>query len=126
MKVVSIAAYTGAAVLIALGVAMAATNPSRVEYEDYATGRLSEYLKEQGCSKTPNLLDNLIKFNCAKLIDSANPQIKQIVKASTQKHDYLLFSVYHTELQINSLIPSYKFETVAALDNFFTYKAEKQ
>ncbi|MGB3636949.1 MAG: DUF4359 domain-containing protein [Rivularia sp. (in: cyanobacteria)] len=126
MKVVSIAAYAGAAALIALGVAMVGTNPSRVEYEEYATQRLGEYLKEQGCSKTPNLLDNLIKFNCAKLIDSASPQIKQIVKASSQQHDYFLFSVYHTELQISPFIPSYKFETVAALDNFFTYKAEKK
>ncbi len=126
MKIVSIVAYAGVATLIALGVAMTGTNPSRAEYEEYATQRLSQYLKEQGCSKTPNLLDSLINFNCAKLIDSVNPQIKQIVKASTQKHDYLLFSVYHTDLQINSLIPSYKFETVAALDNFFTYKAQKE
>ena len=126
MKVVSIAAYAGAAVLIALGVAMVGTNPSQAEYEEYATQRLSGYLKEQGCSKTPNLLDNLIKFNCAKLIDSASPQIKQIIKTSTQQQDYILFSVYSTNLQINSLIPSYKFETVAALDNFFTYKAEKE
>ncbi|MGB7378663.1 MAG: DUF4359 domain-containing protein, partial [Rivularia sp. (in: cyanobacteria)] len=66
------------------------------------------------------------KFNCAKFIDSASPQIQQIVKASSQQHDYLLFSVYHTELQISPFIPSYKFETVGALDNFFTYKAEKQ
>ncbi len=126
MKIVSIVAYAGAAALAALGVAMASTNPSRIEYEEYATQRLSGYLKEQGCSKTPNILENLIKFNCAKLIDSASPQIKQVINASTKKQDYLLFSVYSTDLQINSLIPSYKFETVAALDNFFTYKAEKE
>ncbi|MGB3653428.1 MAG: DUF4359 domain-containing protein [Rivularia sp. (in: cyanobacteria)] len=126
MKIVSIVAYAGTAALVALGVAMASTNPSRIEYEEYATLRLSRYLKEQGCSKTPNILDNLIKFNCAKLIDSASPQIKQVINASTKKQDYLLFSVYSTDLQINSLIPSYKFETVAALDNFFTYKAEKE
>ncbi len=126
MKIVSIVAYAGTAALVALGVAMASTNPSRIEYEEYATQRLSGYLKEQGCSKTPNILDNLIKFNCAKLIDSASPQIKQVINASTKKQDYLLFSVYSTDLQINSLIPSYKFETVAALDNFFTYKAEKE
>ena len=126
MKIVSIVAYAGAAALVVLGVAMASTNPSRIEYEEYATQRLSGYLKEQGCSKTPNILDNLIKFNCAKLIDSASPQIKQVINASTKKQDYLLFSVYSTDLQINSLIPSYKFETVAALDNFFTYKAEKE
>jgi hypothetical protein len=126
MKIVSIVAYAGAAALVALGVAMASTNPSRIEYEEYATQRLSGYLKEQGCTKTPKLLDNLIKFNCTKLIESASPQIKQVIKASTQKQDYLLFSVYTTDLQISSLIPSYKFETVGAFDNFFTYKAQKQ
>ncbi|MEA5596799.1 DUF4359 domain-containing protein [Rivularia sp. UHCC 0363] len=126
MKIVSIVAYAGTAALIALGIAMASTNPSRTEYEEYAAQRLNEYIKEQGCSKTPKLLDNLIKFDCKKLIDSFNPQIKQVINASTQQHDYLLFSVYETDLQINSLIPSYKFETVAAFDNFFTYKAEKQ
>lgn len=126
MKIVSIVACAGAAVLVGLGVAMASTKPSRVEYEEYATQRLSEYLKKQGCSKTSNLLDNLIKFNCKQLVDSASPQIKQIINASTEKHDYLLFSVYHTDLKLNSFIPSYKFETVGALDNFFTYKAKKE
>ncbi|MBE9216550.1 DUF4359 domain-containing protein [Plectonema cf. radiosum LEGE 06105] len=126
MKIVSIVTYAGVAALIALGVVMASTNPSRTEYEEYAAQRLNEYIKEEGCSKTPKLLDNLIKFNCANLIDSLNPQIKQIINASTQQRDYLLFSIYETDLQINSLIPSYKFETVGALDNFFTYKAEKE
>ncbi|MEO0687055.1 MAG: DUF4359 domain-containing protein [Cyanobacteria bacterium J06649_11] len=126
MKIVSIAALAGAAALIALGVAMAGTKPSQAEYEEYATQKLSQYLKEQGCSKTPNLLDNLIKFNCKNLIDSAAPQIRQIVNASTQKRDYIIFRVYTTNLQINSVIPSYKFETVGALDNFFTYKAVKE
>jgi len=126
MKIVSIAALAGAAALIAYGVAMAGTKPSQAEYEEYATQKLSQYLKEQGCSKTPNLLDNLIKFNCKNLIDSAAPQIRQIVNASTQKRDYIIFRVYTTNLQINSVIPSYKFETVGALDNFFTYKAVKE
>ena len=126
MKIVSIVACTGAAVLVALGVAMASTKPSKAEYEEYATQRLSEYLKEEGCSKTPDILGNFLKLNCAEIVKSASPQIKQIINASTQKHDYLIFSVYHTDLKINSLIPSYKFETVGALDNFFTYKAKKE
>lgn len=126
MKIVSIVACTGAAALVALGVGMATTKPSRAEYEEYATQRLSEYIKEQGCSKTTNIFSNFIKFNCAEIVDSASPQIKQIINASTEKHDYLIFSVYHTNLKINSLIPSYKFETVGALDNFFTYKAKRE
>ena len=124
MKFVSIAAYAGVAALIALGVAMVGSNLSRSYYEEYATQRLSGYLKEQGCSKTPSLLDNLNKFNCAKFIDSASPIIKQIIKATTQEQDYLLLSVYRTELKINSLKPAYKVETVGAWSNFFIYKAK--
>ncbi len=126
MKIVSIVAYAGTAALIALGLVMANTKPSSAEYEEYATQRLTEYIKEQGCTKTPKLLDNFIKFDCGKLVESLTPQIKQIINASTEKHDYLLFSVYHTDLEINDLIPSYKFETVGALDSFFTYKAQKE
>lgn len=52
MKPLTLIAYTGAAAgLAALGVAMAKTNPSQVEYEEYAVQRLTEYLKTDVCKK---------------------------------------------------------------------------
>ncbi|BBD68886.1 hypothetical protein NIES4072_37860 [Nostoc commune NIES-4072] len=127
MKSLTIIAYTGAAAgLAALGVAMAKTNPSQVEYEEYAVQRLTEYLKTDVCKKTTNLIENLIRFNCDKLVDSANPQIQEILSRTTERQNYIIFSIYRTDLKINSWIPSYKFETVGAFDQFYTYTAEKQ
>ncbi|HYX13018.1 MAG TPA: DUF4359 domain-containing protein [Nostoc sp.] len=127
MKPLTIIAYTGAAAgLAALGVAMANTNPSQVEYEEYAVQRLTEYLKTDVCKKTTNLIENLIRFNCDKLVDSANPQIQEILARTTERQNYIIFSIYRTNLKINSWIPSYKFETVGAFDQFYTYTAEKE
>lgn len=127
MKPLTIIAYTGAAAgLAALGVTMAKTNPSQVEYEEYAVQRLTKYLKTDVCKKSTNFIENLIHFNCDKLVDSANPQIQEIIARTTERQNYIIFSIYRTDLKINSLIPSYKFETVGALDQFYTYTAEKQ
>lgn len=127
MKPLTIIAYTGAAAgLAALGVAMAKTNPSQVEYEEYAVQRLTEYLKTDVCKKTTNLIENLIRFNCDKLVDSANPQIQEILARTTERQNYIIFSIYRTNLKLNSWIPSYKFETVGAFDQFYTYTAEKE
>ncbi len=127
MKPLTIIAYTGAAAgLAALGVTMAKTNPSQVEYEKYAVQRLSEYLKTDVCKNTTNIIENLIRFNCDKLVDSANPQIQEIIARTTERQNYMIFSVYRTDLKISSWIPSYKFETVGAFDQFYTYTAEKQ
>ncbi|MHC5829579.1 MAG: DUF4359 domain-containing protein, partial [Nostoc sp.] len=112
--------------LAALGVTMAKTNPSQVEYEEYAVQRLTKYLKTDVCKKTTNIIENLIRFNCDKLVDSANPQIQEIVARTTERQNYIIFSIYRTDLKINSWMPSYKFETVGALDQFYTYTAEKQ
>ena len=109
-----------------MGVAMANTNPSQGEYEEYAVQRLTEYLKTDVCKKTTNLIENLIRFNCDKLVDSANPQIQEIIARTTERQNYIIFSIYRTDLKINSWIPSYKFETVGAFDQFYTYTAEKQ
>ncbi len=127
MKQLTIIAYTGAAVgLAALGVTMAKTNPSEVAYEEYAVQRLASYLKTDVCKKTTNFIEDLIRFNCEKLVDQANPQMQEIINRTTERQNYIFFSVYRTNLQISSWIPSYRFETVAAFDQFYTYTAEQQ
>lgn len=126
MKAWTMIASVGVAGFAVLGLAMANTNPEQVEYEEYAVEKLTTYLKSDFCQKTPNFLQNLIQFNCNKLVDSVNPQIREIITATTKRQDYLVFSVYTTDLKIDNLIPGYTFETVGAFDKFYTYKAEKQ
>ncbi|WP_341531043.1 DUF4359 domain-containing protein [Nostoc sp. UHCC 0302] len=126
MKPSTIIAYVGAAGLVALGVTMAKTNPSQAGYEEYAVQRLTKYLKNDVCIKTTNFIENLIKFNCGKLVDSANPQIQEVIARTTERQNYIIFSIYRTDLKLNSWIPSYRFETVGAFDQFYTYKATEQ
>ncbi|MDZ7961179.1 MAG: DUF4359 domain-containing protein [Aulosira sp. DedQUE10] len=126
MKSITIIAYLAAAGLAALGITMASTNPNETEYEDYAVQRLTQYLKTDVCKKSQNILENLIHFNCEKTVDSFNPQMRGIIAGTTQRQDFLIFSVYRTDLKLNSVIPSYKFETVGAFNNFYTYSAQQR
>ncbi|MFK0730419.1 MAG: DUF4359 domain-containing protein [Gloeotrichia echinulata GP01] len=126
MKALTIITYVAAAGLAALGVTMAKTNPSQAEYENYAVQRLTDYLKTDVCKKTQNIIENLIHLNCEKAVDSASPQIRPIISQTTQQQNLLFFSIYRTDLKLSDLIPSYRFETVGAFNNFYTYSAEQQ
>ncbi len=126
MKPSTIITYTATVGLAVLGIFMASTNPSQPKYEQYAVLRLQEYLKDNVCAKSPNLLEKLVNLNCNKLVDSANPQIKEIIAATTKRHNYIIFSVYRTDLELNPWVPGYTFETVGAFNNFYIYKAQKR
>jgi hypothetical protein len=126
MKASTIIIYVGAAALAILGVTMAKTNPSQAEYEDYAVQRLTQYLRSDVCKKTQGFIESLINFKCEKVVESISPQMRGIIAGTTKQQDFLIFSVYRTDLKINSGIPSYKFETVAAFNNFYTYSAKEQ
>jgi hypothetical protein len=126
MKAWTIITSVAVAGIAVLGVTMAKTNPERAEYEEYAVQRLTTYLKTDVCKKTPNFLQNIIQFNCDKLVESVNPQMRDIIASTTKRQNYIVFSVYSTEIKLDNLLPNYKFETVGALDNFYTYKAEQQ
>ncbi|PMB53121.1 hypothetical protein CEN39_06160 [Fischerella thermalis CCMEE 5201] len=138
MKALTIMAYVGVFGLAALGVAMAKTNPSQVEYEEYAARRLTEYLNTNVCKKTPKFLENVMQFNCRQVVDSAQPRLREVIADSTIRQDFIVFSIYRTDLNVNSLIPAlrldsilpstpgYQFETIGAFNQFYTYKAEQQ
>lgn len=126
MKSLRIITYLGAAALVGLGVAMATTNPSRPAYEEYAVQRLTAYLKTDVCPKVPKLVENLLHRDCTVLVDSNRPKIQQIVSENTQRQNFIFFSIYRTDLAVNSFIPFYHFETVGVFKKFYTYTAEKQ
>jgi hypothetical protein len=126
MKAWIMIASVGAVGIAVLGVTMAQTNPQQAEYEEYAVQKLTTYLTTDFCKQRPNFLQNLIQFNCEQLIKSVNPQMRDVIATTTKRQNYIIFSTYTTDLKIDNLIPGYKFETVGAFDNFYTYKAEQQ
>ncbi|ADI65112.1 DUF4359 domain-containing protein [Trichormus azollae] len=126
MKAWTMIASVGAVGIAVLGVTMAQRNPQQAEYEEYAVQKLTTYLKTDLCKKTPHFLQNLIQFNCEQLMESVNPEMRDVIATKTKRQNYIVFSIYTTDLKIDNLIRGYKFETVGAFDNFYTYKAEQQ
>jgi len=126
MKSSKLITYIGVAALAALGVAMAMSNPGQTAYEEYAVQRLTEYLKGDVCHKAPKVFANFLQRNCGVLVDSSRPQLQKIVAESTNRQNFIFFSIYSTDLAVNPLIPSYHFETLAAWQNFYTYTAQKR
>jgi hypothetical protein len=126
MKNMKPLALWGLIILGGVGSAMAITNPSPVAYEEFAVLRLTEYLKQEVCSQAPTLLGNSLQAQCLAVVNSSQPQLKQIIARSTQQQNFLLFSIYKTELAVSPMLPSYHVETLAILRSFHIYKTEQR
>jgi Domain of unknown function (DUF4359) len=110
MKIIMIIAVCSAAILVGLGEALATTNPSQAEYEQYAMQQLTEYLKERACKKVPSFIQSTLR---------------QLLVQNTHRQDLVIVSLYRTDLKVNPLLPGYKFETIGILNHFYTYTAEQ-
>lgn len=122
----------GGTALVILGVVMALTNPDEVAYQDYAVERLSTYLKDEVCTQTPPQLEFLkpdpefIQRQCKSLVDTGRPQIQQIIDQQTERQNWVIFSIYRTDIKFKPLLLDYHFETVGVLQKFVTYQAQKK
>jgi hypothetical protein len=126
MKVLKIVAAIGGAALAGLGVAMALTNPSQESYEAYALEKLTAYLKDEACLQAPSVFGNVLQRQCKTLVDTGRPQIQQLISQTTQRKNFLFFSIYQTNLGIGTFLPSYHFETLGVFQNFYIYQAQQQ
>lgn len=130
MKPLRLTAYLIGLVLLGLGVAAAVTNPEQAAYEEFAAQQLGQYLKENTCAKAGLALQS----SCASLIQENQPQIQKLIAANTQRQNFLLLSLYKTDLApgellpdfLASAVPSYHFETAGVFSSFHVYKAQKQ
>lgn len=126
MKTATIVNYIAAAAVGGLAVAMLVTNPQQSDYEAYAVQQLTAYLKSEVCTQVPKAFETFVRRNCSRLVDSSRSQMQQIIAHTTRRQNFVLFSIYHTDLLISPLIPAYNFKTVGIFANFYTYAAEQQ
>jgi uncharacterized protein YceK len=126
MKGIKIGASIVGIALVGVGVVLALTNPGQAAYDDYATAQLTEYLKENTCSQAPSFLGNLLQTQCAELLEDNQGEIKRLISESTERQNFLILSIYRTNLSVSSLLPVYEFETVGVFRDFYTYKARRQ
>ncbi|MFB2891317.1 DUF4359 domain-containing protein [Aerosakkonemataceae cyanobacterium BLCC-F50] len=124
----------GTAIVTGLLVSLAISNPSQSEYEEYATQELTEYLQKNVCPQAPKIWGKSLKRECKRLVNSNQSEIKDFISQGTERYNFLLFSIYKTELSItqvspflpSGLLPSYHFGTLAVGHQFYIYQAEQQ
>ncbi len=98
--------YIGLLALAAIGSVMAVTNPDKPTYEQYAVEQLTNYLTDDVCSQVPQAFESLVQSSCASIVASSRPQIQQIISRTTQRQNFIIFSIYRTDLSISPAIPT--------------------
>lgn len=124
-KILQLIISFGGITLTGLAGLMVISNPEPKAYEQYATEELTVYLKDKVCNQMPQVLGGILQGHCRNIVDTGKPQIKELVAQKTERQNFLLFSIYRTELSLPSPVPSYCFETIAGFEHFYTYQAEQ-
>ncbi|GAB4159400.1 MAG: hypothetical protein Fur0046_38830 [Cyanobacteria bacterium J069] len=125
--------------IAAVGIGLAATNPSNDAYDQYATARLSSYLNQEVCPDAPDLFGIDLEDACADLLENNQDELQELISDNTQRYNYGILSVYQTNLSAHQLLPAdvrtflppqllpaYEFKTVGIAGDFVTYEAKKQ
>ena len=101
------------------------TNPNRQDYEQYASQRLTSYLKDNVCARaqaSPEV-QALLRGYCKMLVDTGHPFLQEAIATKTTRKNFLIFSVYQTELSFPPPLPSYQFSSVGFLNKLYIYEA---
>ncbi len=116
-------AIIGGVVLAGAAGLLAVTNPDQTAYEAFAVTQLVDYLGKEVCGDAAKELG--LNQDCEKLLKSQQSAIRRLVARQTERQNFIFFSIYRTDLEIMAFLPSYQFETIAALGQFYVYKSEK-
>lgn len=104
--------------IISIGTAVVAgvmvfSNPSKERYVNYATEQFSETGKNSFCSgEMPIAAQQSCKF----VLSQGKGVVKSLVENSTKQENFVLFSLYTTDL------PNRKMTTLGAFGNFYMFK----
>jgi Domain of unknown function (DUF4359) len=117
----------GASLGLAIGgLAMAFTNPGPQKYEDFVVTQLKNRLQAECSQAGSSLLGALANTTCRTMTVMGEPYISQtlkpLVSAGTKRYDFLLFSIYVTDLSIPQLNFSGRVESIGAFNSFVVYR----
>ena len=104
-----------------LGGVMALTNPSRSSYEVYAVEQLGELAKSQ-CNQAPAGFGIVLQGPCRAAIEAFKPQIRPMLAAATTRQNFIIFSIYRSNLSIPAVNLHAQVKSIGIFNNFYTYK----
>ncbi|ACK69746.1 conserved hypothetical protein [Gloeothece citriformis PCC 7424] len=115
----------GGIVLVAVGIAMGVTNPNPQAYINYMSEKLLTEGEKVFCQKTEACQENSsgIVKNALAIVRGkvARPLIQTVIEESTTRQNFLLFSLYNTEVpDVGSI------KTLGILNQFFIYSKSSQ
>jgi uncharacterized protein YceK len=129
-------ALVGCGVLLvgAAGV-LGVTNPSPEQYANFAGQKAVKYLETEICTTKLPIVGNSFQDECVKTVQSPDTltKVRSLMLENTVRQNYILFSVYKTDLNIQDLVPflpgnllpQYQAESVGVLTFFHTYNTKK-
>ncbi len=118
--------FKGGVITLGLfGLILLVTNPGQKKYENYAATSFSNYLKKDFCHKAKGQGGGFLASQCKSLVDVSRPQLEQFIATKTERSNFILFSIYETKVILFEPLPSYRFQTVGLLQQFYTYNQEK-
>ena len=100
------------------------TNPNQQEYQSYASQQLKEFLKQDGCHKISDQVEDRLNSPCKILVDTISPQLKKIIHDNTEQKNFLIFSIYDTQFPATPFTAESSFTTLGVLDRFFLYQTK--
>ena len=121
IKPKSLLAGLGIASLSSLAAVMAVMNPTQGAYEAYATQKVVAILDRNVCTEAPKAFN--LRRDCKSLLTNNRSQIKQFIANHTEHQNFIFFSVYKTDVEIATFLPSYRVETVGAFQRFHLYES---
>lgn len=124
INLTSLVTGLGIASVTGLGSVMAVTNPSQAAYEAYVTQEMVTFLDQNVCAEAPKAFD--LRRDCKLMLKTNRSQIKQFIADGTQRHNYVFFSVYTTDLAVASFLPTYQVETIGAFRQFHVYDTDTE
>ncbi|MBW4693765.1 MAG: DUF4359 domain-containing protein [Lyngbya sp. HA4199-MV5] len=124
MKTLKTVAIVGGCILLGISGLLAVTNPGQAAYDEFATQAAIAYLKVEACAKAPTAFG--LQKLCQSELEANQAKIKQIIRDGTQRRNFVVFSLYTTDLSLSSDLPSYHVESVGVLGQFVLYKTQKR
>lgn len=103
------------------GIALALTNPGQAAYDEFATQKITDFVLQDVCQTPqsgalPDILGSVLSEGCRAIATSRRAEIKSFVANNTQRQNFILFSLYTTELPTRSV------KTVGIFNQFFIYQ----
>ncbi len=107
---------------ISIGCGLGLTNPDLDKYEVYAVDRVGELVRTE-CTRAAAGFGVAIEGTCRAAIDAYKPQLRPLLAATTTRQNWILFSIYRSDLSIPEVHFNARVESIGILNNFFTYKS---